>query len=142
MAIELADLGVISLQIIAYFVLLIGVYPFNNRAETASFVKHGIIAVFSFGSNLVTIFLVMIPTFVEDTLNNSLAGLFQFPVMWAHVIIGIITIFSSLLIIGSWFIEPLTELGCAKRWRVMKPTFTIWGLAIASGVALIVFELS
>jgi hypothetical protein len=137
MPLELVDIGIISLQIIAYLVLLIGVYPFNNKAETASFVKHGTISILSLGVNLATVFLVMIPAFVEDTLNNSLLGLFQFPATWVHVIIGIITIGSALLIIGTWFTAPLSELSCAKRWKLMKTTFIVWGFAIASGALLV-----
>jgi hypothetical protein len=141
MHMEFVDIGVICLQIIAYLLLLIGVYPFNNKAETGSFIKHGLLSIFSLGANLATVLLVMLPEFAQDTLNNSLAGMIQYPVMWAHGIIGLITISSALLIIGSWFREPLSELGCANRWKLMKPTFIVWGLAIASGVALIVFEL-
>jgi hypothetical protein len=140
MHMELLDLAVSSLHIIAYLVLLVGVYPFNNKAETSSFLKHGLISIISLGINFATIFLVMLPEFGEIASTSSMAGMAERPVMWIHAIIGLITLVSALLIVGFWFSEPLGELGCAKRWRFMKPTFVVWGLAVASGIILVLFE--
>jgi hypothetical protein len=139
---DLADpLGniVTIIQIVAFLMLLIGVYPVKGREESKNLVKHGFFSTSALIANLVTIFAVMIPVFLSILSGTSPSDFVQFPFTWVHVIIGILTLGSSIIMIASWVLEPLSELGCAKRWRLMKPTLAIWAFTIVLGVAMHIF---
>jgi hypothetical protein len=133
--------AIIAVQIAGFLFLLVGVYPSKQREESANLVKHGILSFLAVALNLITIFAAMIPVFYEIVLNTEGVGFTQFPVIWLHALVGVLTIGSSIAIVASWIIQPLTELGCAKRWRLMKPTLAIWALSIALGIYIQVYGL-
>jgi hypothetical protein len=126
-------LAIISIQVTGFLLLLVGVYPSKQREESANLVKHGLLSTLAVAVNLVTVFAVMLPFFSKIVVNTSGIALAQFPIMWLHAAIGAVTIGCSVIMISSWIIQPLGELGCAKRWRLMKPTLVVWALAIAFG---------
>jgi hypothetical protein len=132
---------IIAIQIIAFTLLLIGVYPAKQREENKNLIKHGLFSTLAFGVNLVTVFTVMIPVFLKIVNGTSIGGFVQFPFMWAHALIGAVTLISSIVMIASWILAPITELGCAKRWRLMKPTLAIWAASIALGMLMHMYEL-
>jgi hypothetical protein len=134
-------LAIISIQVIGFLLLLVGVYPSKQREENANLVKHGLLSTVAVVVNLVTVFALMLPFFSKIVINTSSGGFAQFPVMWLHALVGAVTIGSSVILIVSWLIQPLGELGCAKRWRLMKPTLVIWALAIIFGAFIHIYGL-
>jgi uncharacterized membrane protein len=134
-------LAVIAIQVTGFLLLLVGVYPSKQREENANLFKHGLLSTVAVVVNLVTVFALMLPFFSKIVINTSGIGLAQFPVMWLHAAIGAVTIGSSVIMIASWLVQPLGELGCAKRWRLMKPTLVIWALAIAFGAFIHIYGL-
>jgi hypothetical protein len=124
---------VLVVQIVAFLMLLVGVYPSKQREENINLVKHGILSTIAVAVNLITIFALMLPIFLKLVTNTAGIGLVQFPIMWLHAAIGLVTLGCSFIMIGFWAIQPLSELNCAKRWRLMKPTLEIWAVSIALG---------
>jgi hypothetical protein len=134
-------IAIIAVQIAGFLLLLVGVYPSKQREESANLVKHGLLSTAAVAVNLVTVFAAMIPVFSKIVINTSGSGFAQFPVIWLHAAVGAVTIGSSIIMIASWITQPLSELGCAKRWRLMKPTLIVWALAIALGAFIQIYGL-
>jgi hypothetical protein len=132
---------IIAIQIVAFTLLLIGVYPAKQREENKNLIKHGLFSTLAFGVNVATVFAVMIPVFLKIVNGTSISSLIQFPFIWTHAIIGATTLISSIIMITSWIFAPITELGCAKRWRLMKPTLAIWAASIALGAIMHIYAL-
>jgi hypothetical protein len=132
---------IIVIQIAAFVMLLIGVYPAKQREENKNLIKHGFFSTLALAVNLATVFVAMIPVFQKIVNSTSISSFAQFPFMWAHALVGTATLISSIVMIASWILAPITELGCAKRWRLMKPTLIIWAISIALGAIINVYEL-
>jgi len=132
---------IIIIQIAAFLLLLIGVYPSKAREKAENLVKHGFLSTIALAMNLITVFVVMIPVFLKILGGASTYVPVFFPLLLGHVIIGAVTLGSSILMVVSWFLEPLTELGCARKWRLMKPTLIIWGVSLIIGIAVHIFGL-
>jgi len=131
--IDPAGIAVLVVQIVAFLMLLVGVYPSKQREESVNLFKHGILSTVAFVVNLVTIFAVMLPVFFQNFANPAGLGMFPFSVIWLHAAIGLVTIVCSIIMIAFWAVQPLSELNCAKRFRLMKPTLEIWAISIAIG---------
>jgi hypothetical protein len=135
---EFDTLGVAVIVILAagFTLLLVGVYSSKSRQSMLNLVKHGFASTAATLITLVTAFAVMIPIFLKITIDNFTSSIFQFPIMWLHAVIGAISIISGLTMIAFWVRRPLSELGCAKRWRLMKPTIITWAVALALGALI------
>ena len=141
MQLDLFGSAVIVVLAVGFVLLLIGVYPSKLRENALNLVKHGIFSSIAIIVTLISVFVVMTPIFVKIAGAASLANLFQFPVMWLHAVLGAVTISLALVMIAIWLRSPIGELGCAKTWRLMKPTLFIWAAALALGVFLSIYGL-
>ncbi len=124
------------IQVIALILLVIGVYPYRIRTKNRNLIMHGFFSIIAIGLNLATVLSVMIPAFSGNLVSIINLSLVQSAVVWLHAVLGIIAIVLGLIIIFSWVTHPLGELGCSKMWRLMMPTFIIWALVLALGLAI------
>ena len=124
------------IQVIALILLVIGVYPYRIRTKNRNLIMHGFFSIIAIGLNLATVLAVMIPAFSGNLVSIINLSLVQSAVVWLHAVLGIIAIVLGLIIIFSWVTHPLGELGCSKMWRLMIPTFVIWALVLALGLAI------
>ena len=140
---ELDLQGIISIiiQVIAFFLLLIGVYPSKHREQTKNLVNHGFLSTLAVVMNLTTVFVVMVPVFLNTLSGASINDFAYFPLLWVHFTVGAVTLGSSIIMIASWFLAQLAELRCARRWRLMKPTLVAWGVSIGLGATMHIFGL-
>jgi hypothetical protein len=136
------SVAVIGIQIVGFLALLIGVYPAKQREGTKNLVIHGLFSTLAVVANLGTVFAVMLPIFLKIVSSTSIQSVVQFPFMWTHAIVGVLTLISSIIVIASWVLMPLSELGCAKRFRLMKPTLVIWAVSIALGAIMHIYALN
>jgi hypothetical protein len=127
---------IIAIQTAAFLLLLIGVYPTKQREESKNLIKHGFFSTLALAVNLGTVFAFMLPIFIKIVSNTPNNGFVQYPALWAHALLGVVTLSSSIIMVASWALEPLSDLGCAKRWRLMKPTLAIWALSIVIGALM------
>jgi multisubunit Na+/H+ antiporter MnhB subunit len=124
------------IQVVTFVMLLIGVYPSKRREESKNLLIHGFLSTSALVANLVTIFLVMLPVFLKTLSGTSISNFTTFPFTYVHAVVGVLTLSSSIIMVSFWFSAPLDELGCAKRWRLMKPTLAIWAFALFLGGAM------
>ncbi len=141
MALDFQGNVVSIIQVIALILLVLGVYPNRIRTKNRNLILHGFFSVAAIILNLSTVILVMIPVFVSDLGSVSNFSLVQSLIVWLHVILGIVAIVLGLMIIFSWVTHPLAELGCAKMWRLMIPTFVIWAFVLVLGLAIHIFNI-
>ena len=123
-------------QIIALLLLTVGVYPYRIRTKNRNLIMHGFLSITALALNLATIFYVMIPTFLSSTGVFGELSIVQAAVVLIHVGFGVATVAAGLVIIISWVRHPLGELGCAKTWRFMIPTFVIWAFTLIMGLII------
>jgi hypothetical protein len=125
-----------AIQIVALILLVVGVYPYRIRTKNRNLIMHGFLSILALALNIATIISVMIPIF--STNINLIIGLsiLQSTIVWLHVASGIAAIVLGFVIIVSWILHPLGELGCSKVWRLMIPTFLIWALALVLGLTM------
>jgi uncharacterized membrane protein YozB (DUF420 family) len=136
MQMEVFDAAVSGLLAAVFVLLLVGVYSEKQRENNLNLVKHGIFSASATIVTLISIFVVMIPAFVELTGIAPSAGILQFPVIWLHAILGAVTVGLAAVILVAWVRAPLAELGCAKTWKLMQPALAVWGVTFALGVYL------
>ncbi len=141
MALDFQGNVVSVIQIIALILLIIGVYPIRMRSKTRNLIMHGFLSILALALNLATIISVMIPIFSTKITFIIGLSILQSTIVWLHVGLGIAAITLGLVIIVSWILHPLGELGCAKTWKLMPPTFLIWTLSLALGLTIHIFNL-
>jgi hypothetical protein len=139
MALDFQGNIVTLIQIIALILLTIGVYPYRIRTKNRNLVMHGFLSITAIILNLATVFYVMIPG-LSSTVFGELA-LLQAAVVLFHVGLGVSAVVLGFVIIFSWITHPLGELGCARTWRLMIPTFAVWAATLALGIIIYVFEI-
>ncbi len=133
---DLEGLAVIAVLAVGFVLLLIGVYPSKSRENSLNLIKHGFFSTIATAISLVTVLVIMVPFFLKILSNTSTSSFSQFPIMWLHTILGAITMVSGFIMIIEWTRVPLNELGCSKRWRLMKPTLLAWVMALALGAII------
>ena len=132
---------VTAIQIIALILLTIGVYPYRIRTKNRNLIIHGFLAIIALALNISTIFYVMIPTLIDGIgLLNELSVL-QSAIVWLHVGIGLLAVILGVVIVVSWIIHPLAELGCSRTWRLMIPAFAFWTFALILGILINYYEI-
>jgi hypothetical protein len=135
------DPNIVSvIQITALILLTIGVYPYRIRTKNRNLIMHGFLSILAIALNLATVFAVMIPSFSDSTSLISNLPISQAIVVWLHIALGITAVLLGFVIIGSWVTHPLGELGCAKTWKLMIPTFIIWTAALVLGLIIHIYS--
>ena len=130
------------IQVIALILLIIGIYPYRIRAKNRNLIIHGFLSIFALGLNLATIISVMIPILSSRISYISGLPILQSTIVWLHVASGTVAVLLGFAIIVPWLLHPLGELGCSKAWRLMKPTFLIWALALVLGLTIHIFNIA
>jgi hypothetical protein len=141
MALDFQGNVVSIIQILALVLLTVGVYPYRIRTKNRNLIMHGFLSIIALSLNLITVFWVMIPTFRG---SGSLLGnlsILQSTIVWLHVATGLASILLGSVMTFSWITHPLGELGCSRTWRLMLPTFVVWAIALALGLAIHIFEI-
>ena len=141
MALDFQGNVVSVIQIIALILLILGVYPVRMRTKTRNLIMHGFLSILALGLSLTTIIYRMIPVFSTKITFIFGLSILQSMIVWFHVALGIAAITLGLVIIVSWILQPLGELGCAKTWKLMKPTFLVWALALFLGLTIQIFNI-
>ena len=142
MALDFQGKVVSVIQIIALILLIIGVYPTRIRAKNRNLIIHGFLSILALVLNFATIISVMIPIF--STKINFIIGLsiLQSTIVWLHAALGIAAITLGLVIIVSWILHPLGELGCAKNMATDETHLLNLGSRIALGINYTHFQYS
>jgi hypothetical protein len=101
---------------------------------------HGLIMTSSVLLHTLTIFLVMIPSFVLY-FDVLLKRTFSFGVIitWIHTIVGIVVEVLGIILVLQWKFRSLSKMTCAKRKWMMRPLFMFWTLALISGIAFYMY---
>jgi hypothetical protein len=128
-------------QVIALILLVIGVYPYRIRTKNRNLIMHGFLSILALALNLATVVSVMIPVLSSEIIFVQGLSILQMTIVWFHVALGIAAVVLGFVIIASWLLHPLGELGCARTWRLMLPTFLIWLLALVLGLAMHIFNI-
>jgi uncharacterized membrane protein YozB (DUF420 family) len=124
----------LTLQIVVLVLLLVGVYYKSKQ----KFRWHGTIMASAVALHLITIFTVMIPSFVlaivpeyiipEPLMLVSLAGII-------HGILGLAAVGLGIYLVAAWGFRKNVQ-GCFKRKRIMDLTITMWFVALLLGFLL------
>jgi len=141
MALDFQGNVVSVVQVIALILLVIGVYPYRIRTKNRNLILHGFLSILALALNLATIISVMIPVFRKSISLISGFSILQSTIVWLHIASGIAAVTLGFVIIISWIIHPLGELGCSKTWRLMIPTFLIWALALILGLTIHIYNI-
>jgi hypothetical protein len=142
MALDFQGNVVSVVQVIALILLVIGVYPYRIRTKNRNLIMHGFLSILALALNLATIFSVMIPVLSTHITFISGLSILQSTIVWLHVASGIAAVTLGFVIIISWILHPLGELGCSKTWKLMIPTFLIWTLSLILGLTIHIYNIA
>jgi hypothetical protein len=135
--------GIVTLVMsIGLLLFLLGLYPSKLREDSLNLLKHGLFSIAATAVSLVSVVVVMIPVFLTIVRAASLGSISQFPATWLHAVLGSLSMSLAILMIALWVKKPVSELGCAKAWKLMKPTFAVWATTTALGVIIYVYGLT
>ena len=141
MALDFQGNIVSVIQVIALILLIIGVYPYRIRTKNRNLIMHGFLSILALALNLATTISVMIPIFSASISLITGLSILHSTIVWLHVASGIAAIILGFIIIISWILHPLGELGCSKAWRLMLPTFLIWTFALVLGLIIHIYSI-
>jgi hypothetical protein len=130
-----------AVEIIALILLVIGVYPYRIRTKNRNLIMHGFLSIAAVGLNLSAVLCVMVPSFNENFSSINSLPLAQATVIWVHTVLGVAAFALGVIIILSWVTHPLGELGCARTWRLMIPTFAVWAIVLILGLLIHIFNI-
>ena len=142
MALDFQGNVVSVVQVIALILLIVGVYPYRIRTKNRNLIMHGFLSILALALNLATIFSVMIPVLSTHVTFISGLSILQSTIVWLHVASGIAAVTLGFVIIISWILHPLGELGCSKTWKLMIPTFLIWTLSLILGLTIHIYNIA
>lgn len=96
---------------------------------------HGLIMTSAVLLHTLTIFLVMIPSFVLyfDILLKRAFSLGVI-ITWIHAIVGIAVEVVGIILVLQWRFRSPSKMTCAKRKWIMRPLFMFWTLALILGI--------
>ncbi len=122
------------IQIIVFAMLLLG-YGYKRSFK---FRKHGVIMAGAVFLHLVTILVIMIPSFAlavlpefiipEPLMTISLVGLI-------HGITGVLAVVLGLYLVAAWGFRADVK-GCYRRKQTMRLTLIVWLISLILGVVL------
>jgi hypothetical protein len=125
----------IALQVIVLLLLLVGVSFAKGKERGRSLYKHGLATTLAFVMHMTAVFIVMIPSFYTNFLLVLVTyDIVSGSIVWLHVMTGIMAPILGFIIIVSWRFRPPPRMTCAKRRRLMMPTFLIWTVSLISGI--------
>lgn len=122
---------------IAILLLLIVGYKFvrNRKLKT-----HGLIMTVAVALHTITIFLVMVPSFVsslEVLQRVTLSPIIIITVI--HAITGIVTEVLGLFLIAEWRFRPPPNITCVKKKWLMAPLLLLWTFTLIMGIVFYIY---
>jgi hypothetical protein len=117
---------------IAILLILIAGYIFVRDRKLKT---HGLIMAVAVALHTITIFLVMVPSFV--TYLDVLPMVTLSPIIiitLIHAIPGILTEVLGLILIVEWRFRPSPNMTCVKRKWLMTPLFMLWVFTLITGI--------
>ena len=133
----LIDTGTVTieLQIIVLLLLLVGVSFARGMKPGSNLFRHAMATTLAFGMHMTSVFIVMIPSFyVNFLLVLSSFDVLSGAIVWLHIVTGIIAPILGFILIASWGFRPPPKMTCARRRKLMMPTFLIWTTSLISGI--------
>ncbi len=124
---------VTAILVAAFGLLILGVLSEKQKENTLNLVRHGFLSAAATAVTLILASWLMVPFFSRIISFAVAASLGEFPIMWIHAVLGAVTLGLGIVMIALWLRSPLSELGCSKAWKLMKPTLAVWAAAITLG---------
>jgi hypothetical protein len=129
------DITLLS-QIAILLILIVGYKSVKDKKLQS----HGLIMTAAVILHSLTIFLVMIPSFIIyfDVLLTSpfSTGIL---ITWIHVIVGILAELLGVFLVLGWRFRPQLIKICIQRKRIMWPLLILWTLASILGIGFYVY---
>jgi uncharacterized membrane protein YozB (DUF420 family) len=122
------------LQVAMLLLLIVG----RSLAKNKKFRSHGLMMTAATVLHVVSILLVMAPSFVRYF--GVLLGRpnFGIVVTWIHVITGTLAAALAIFVVARWRLQKSTAV-CIKRKQLMKPLLLLWATALLLGIGFYVF---
>lgn len=141
MALDLTGNIVLTISVTTLFLLILGLPLVHGLNNKKNLVIHGYLTIVALILQSITIFWVMIPSF----LINMRAILTLPPTYasntWVHFIIGIAAETSGAAYIALWLLFSTSKMRCAQVKKYMLPTFIAWILAIVTGALIHILQM-
>jgi hypothetical protein len=123
----------LGIQIVVLVLLLSAVFLKSQK----KYRQHGIVMLSAVVLHIVSILVVMVPSFwaffgVPSSVNFADAVVIMTLV---HVFAGLLAAFLGVWLVSSWHLKTDLQT-CFKKKRVMDATFVLWSLAIVLGIGL------
>jgi len=120
----------LAIEIVVLALLTIAV-ALKNRKK---FRLHGILMTTSVVLHIITILTVMLPSFSIYLENMSTIVIdASLIIVFIHILLGLIAVGLGILLTASWHLKTDLQT-CFANKKLMKPTLTIWVVAILLGI--------
>jgi hypothetical protein len=127
---------VLILQMVTLFLLILGLPLVKRREEKKNLTRHGYLTTLALALHTITIFIVMVPSLYTNFDSVGELSILQSIVVWLHAVTGIAAEILGIVLVASWAFKALQQMTCAKRKRLMMPTFIIWTVSLVTGAAI------
>ena len=130
---SLINSGNISIIVNTFALLLLIVGVIRRKGSKKVLMRHGYLSILGFALKMITVFVIMIPTFVMTPLEMDKFSLIDYWIIITKVTLGILGTIMGFICIIPWFFKPLDRMACNRVKRWMLPTFIVWALSVLLG---------
>ena len=141
MSADLSGNLTITFSVVSVFLLVLGLPLVRGLSNKKNLKRHGALTVVALVLEAVLIFVVMVPSFIQN-----FSAITALPIgfainTWLHIASGASAFISGLVYIALWLAYYNSGLRCAKAKKYMTPTLIVWIIAIVSGAAIFLLQM-
>ncbi len=141
MALDLAGNITLILSVISLFLLILGIPLVQNLKNAENFKRHGYLTIIALVIETILVFIVMIPSFINNF--GDILLLSPLPALdnWIHVSLGVVAEVAGFVYVIMWLAFSPSTMQCIRFRKYMMPTFVIWMIAVISGALIHLLQL-
>jgi hypothetical protein len=140
MSLDLVGTVSLVLSVTSLFLLIVGLPLVSNLKSVQNLQRHGYLTIAALALETILVFLVMVPSFLDN-----LPAVFGLPISqalntWLHVGLGVFAEVAGFAYVALWLAYSRSRMMCLKAKRLMTPTFLIWIIVIITGAIIHLLE--
>ncbi len=131
----------LGLSVTCLFFLVLGLPLIRGATSKRNLIRHGYLTIAALVLQTILVFVVMIPSLVEEFGEVlEFAPLFAFDT-WLHVVTGVVAEVAGFAFVGLWLWGSVSNMKCVRAKRYMTPTFLVWIVAVVTGALVHLLDL-
>jgi hypothetical protein len=136
MALDLLGNVSLAFSVTCLFLLVLGLPLVRGVNTKQNLIRHGYLTIVALVLQTISIFVIMVPTFLADFGGVlSLSPIFALDT-WLHVGLGIVAEVAGFWFVGLWLVFRVSKMRCVTAKKYMTPILVVWVISIVTGALI------